>query len=331
MSKKEKKKELQYRENPAVSNSSLGWLEVSPKNFVARVNKQIDEESTRSLDIGTLVHILALEPERVDEYAIVPEGLKFPSSAQQKAMCEAILEEGMDIEEGFRFYYPKHYSVKNKSEAAIEKAITELCKDLGPYIDFKFTAGDKTIVDHETFELATMCEHNLLEHKKSKELLFEGEEAYNELEIYFKYLAVTDDASFREIDCKSKIDRLVINHKKKEVYLIDLKTTSKMANKFYKSVEFYNYDRQLAFYEYAVSSYLAERNLEGYSIQCYFVVVETFGFNEVVVYRATNEVIDSGGEKYDALIKRFMFHLDNGFEYPMEYYQGDGSVDLILE
>lgn len=326
-----KKKEKEYRAHPAVSNSSLGWLEVSPRHFVARINKELEDESTPSLDMGTLIHILALEPERVKEYVIIPEGLKFPSSKQQKEMCEVIIDGTLDLEEGFELLYPQYYSTKGKSDKAVKKAVADLCKELGPYIDFKVKSRDKTIIQPDVFEQASYCEMQLHEHKKASKLLFGNEEALNELEIYFKVNVELPSGNLEEIECKSKIDRLVFNHKKKEVYLIDLKTTSKIGSSFHKSVEFYDYDRQLAFYKLAVESYLQEKGLEGYTIIPYFVVVETIGFNEVYVYKVPEEVIEYGEDKYIELLDRLAFHIKHGFDYPKEYYEGDGSIPLIME
>jgi hypothetical protein len=289
---------------------------------MARMNSLQEQESTPSLEMGTLVHALVLEPEVVySNYIMKPDNLKTPSSGQQAKLCDKIIEEGHDFEEGVSYFYGDFYSIKGKTETAIKKAVTTFIEDFKPYFEFLKEAEGKIMLTHDDYEKANLCKQSLALNDMANSLLWWSGTHYNEQEVYFEYEGV---------DCKSKIDKIVIDDDNKKIKLVDLKTTSKNVYNFGKSVEYYDYDRQLYFYTQAVRAFLGDK-YKDYEIECYFVVVQTTSLNESAVYLVSEGILERGKEKFTNLFNRLKFHLDTqNFEVPIEF-QEKGYMTLEIE
>ena len=139
-------------------------------------------------------------------------------------------------------------------------------------------------------------------------------EIFNEYEIYFKCLS---------LDCKARLDRLIVNHKEKYAILIDLKTTSKRAQFFPESFEFWKYYRQMAFYKYAILQQFPD-----YSFSCYMPVVDTQFFTRHC-YKISESQIDRGNIEYMNLLSRIKWHMDNNeWNYTMEEFNNSYLINL---
>jgi hypothetical protein len=316
-----------YYSNLSISNSSLGWLNISPKYFINKQNNLINEEKKSYFDLGTIVHSLILEENTFNEkYSVLDEKTEIPSSKQQKDLCEKIINGDIkDIEEAVIFYYYDVYSKNNKNESKIQKECLLFLDQFKNYIDFLLKSKNKIIISNKDYETANIIKYNLMCHKLAKLLLFDdflnkNEKSFNEKEIYFEY---------KDIPCKSKIDRLIINENENKVKLIDLKTTSKPNVDFINSFFEYDYDRQLAFYKNAIDIYFNKFEIKEFEV--YIIVCNTLSIynNEVTVYKISNNLINSGKEKYEKLLKKYNLHLVyNNFDNTIEYIEGDGSILL---
>ena len=118
---------------------------------------------------------------------------------------------------------------------------------------------------------------NLQEHVAANKLLFNVPTTYtchNEFHINWQY---------KNIDCKSLLDRVMFDHVNKKIILIDLKTTSDIYN-FKHSVEEFDYYRQIAFYLCAITWYMLNElnlNVDDYDLEAYIIAIKTKGKYEV--------------------------------------------------
>jgi hypothetical protein len=153
-------------------------------------------------------------------------------------------------------------------------------------------------------------------------------EVFNEVEHHWK---LSEDARFT---MKGILDRVVVDHDEKSVWLIDLKTTSKSVYSFQKSYVQYNYHRQIALYSAGVMNLLQEKGVkvEGYSLQVIIVAVQTTGQYECAFYRPSKSSLEKGREEVEALLQKLEWHFDNDlWDYPREYYEGDGTLTLEID
>jgi len=175
----------------------------------------------------------------------------------------------------------------------------------------------KQFMTKEQKDVIEGCVSSLKSHAACNKYLFQewnNCEIFNEYEIYFELL---------DVKCKSRLDRLIVNHKEKYVILIDLKTTSKRAQFFPESFEFWRYYRQMAFYKYAIST-----QFEGYSFSCYMPVVDTQFFTRHC-YKISESQIDRGTIEYMNLLSRIKWHMVNSeWNYTMEEFNNNNLINL---
>lgn len=144
-------------------------------------------------------------------------------------------------------------------------------------------------------------------------------------------------------DCKCLIDVLIINHEKKTVAPIDIKTTRDFVTRFNKHVEWKRYDIQAAYYTWALQGNLVKineivgREIADYKIENFAFVVESSNYpGTPLIFPLTDTLIDIGtdgdidGEKegwvqalgYYARFKKYNFSVK-------ELVEKDGGIVWI--
>lgn len=338
-----------YKIKGRVSNSHLGWFQRSPSMYLRMISGDFEKKESLSLERGTLLHLAILQPEKFVVSDTEPIG----------GMMGKFIE-ALALDKDFQFILPSDISQQDVLKAyeksgfkqgigiVLDKFVTD-SKSL-EYFRYLRESQGKIAIKKEDNELIKRCKKSLILHKKAYELLFEypyENENYNELQILWEAEGVP---------CKSLIDRLVIDHKNKLILNIDLKTTAKSVldadiiklsnrgsgdklNSKYKFqgfmesyVTYYKYYRQQAFYEDAILwSINHEREdkdiFENYTMVSYCIAVETTGNNDCVVIEVPRQLIIAGHREYRDLLRRFSWHKENNlWDFPKEYYQGDGVL-----
>ena len=159
-------------------------------------------------------------------------------------------------------------------------------------------------------------------------------ESFNEKEIYFTQ---------HDVECKSKLDRIIVDNDKKTVTIVDLKTTSAQVygectplpkklktgvlirdwhvTGFMYSCLQYSYYRQLAFYINAVKSEYPD-----YKVEAFIAAVDTKGAYDVAVYQLPDEWIEEGNNEIKSLLTEYKhykdsnnFNVKQGFEETVTY------------
>jgi hypothetical protein len=178
-------------------------------------------------------------------------------------------------------------------------------------------SADKHILTPEQKITIDGCINALETHAACAKYLFEIPEGYvveHEMEIYFTHL---------ELSCKNRLDRVLINHEKKHIILVDLKTTSKRVQFFRESWEFYHYWRQPAFYKLGLSTLFP-----GYSFECYYPVVDTKYFSRCC-YKISDSELDRGEIEYTHLMNLIRWHEERDeWNYTKEEIENNLIINL---
>lgn len=262
-----------------------------------------------SLENGTLLHLYVESPESF----VVSEVIK-PNESLCNVVTQYFLIKDSHIVESqdevllkaarLASYY-NNYKDETLLNTLKKSTIYEYIAELELNHGKQFMTRDQKIVIEG-------CIEALHTHEGCAKYLFnipKNYEAFHEYEIYFNILG---------IDCKARLDRILVSHNTKNIILVDLKTTSKRAQFFPDSFEFWKYYRQMAFYKYALS-----QEFNGYNISCYMPVVDTQYFTRHC-YKISDSQIDRGTVEYMNLLSRIKWHMDkNEWNYTMEEFENN--------
>ena len=130
--------------------------------------------------------------------------------------------------------------------------------------------------------------------------------------------------------CKGEIDLLRVNHEKRMVRIVDIKTLSDAVYRLDRNFWKYRYDFQLSFYKFGLSrSQFFKDNYEGYTILPPMIVAVDFMTEAPLIYQLKQETLDIGehGGKtptgyevkgWREAIELHKFYEEYGYRYPKE-------------
>ena len=320
-----------YYERSEISNSDLGELKVSPRRFLMRKQREMQTKSA-AMELGTLVHTFALEPDRFIMADIEPVGGKMGEYIKAYFELEKSGMEESKIPD--LAYTHAQYKPAHSKPATILKSFKNKPENVAFY-NFLKDADGKIAVTQKDRQIIDGCLMSLRSHVVSNKLLFseqEGVTAEAEKEIFFR---------LHDVDCKSKLDRVLVDDKNKKVTIVDLKTTSSqvygecipLENKtghlvrdwhvtgFMYSCLNYSYYRQLAFYIDGMQALYPD-----YEVEAFIIAVDTKGSYDVAVYQLPAEWIERGREEVQCLLSEYKHYKETnnwdvkqGFEKLVEY------------
>ena len=310
-----------------VSNSSLNILEKSPRMFKEFLDGTYEQAQTNYYDFGEAVHMYLLEPERYKKEVVVVD-YTTPKSSQQRSFIEDFVElkKKHTTKESMKLAFEKTY----KPNKAWEVKAKELINTYKPYIRYLKNKQNKLILDTKMSEKVKSIGEEVKGHQMASKLLSDpsivADETlrFNELQILWEW---------KGVKCKSMIDRLLIDKEKKEVLIVDIKTTSNFLD-FRDSIEKYHYDRQLTFYSMALSTKIEEltglttEELDEFKWRMIIVAVDKKS-TEIRVYEFSEETINKTLPEVVRLLEKAKWHIENDkFKYPYEYYV-NGGYEII--
>jgi len=318
----------EYYKVKKVSNSSLSWFQTSPKYFKLMLDKALEEETKSFYEKGEQIHQYILEPKEFEKNYIFLD-YETPKSQQQKDFCEAFARAKKGSkEEKLLKAYKDSYAAKESDEKVLEKA-EQLAKTYDSYIKYiKLSPMYVSILSNSMQNLLNESRKALLEHEKGKELMYNEQHSTfgntdelficNEFEIYW-----TDISG---LECKSMIDRIIIDHKNKKITLIDLKTTSHLSEFKDKFKEF-KYYRQMAFYWMAIHWYFkntfTDKIIDEYTKETFVVAIGVKEPIEVKVFEITDRTLLDGLIEITPLLDQLSWHFkENKWDYSKAYYEG---------
>jgi len=255
----------EYFQREEISNSDLTNIRTSPKTFLMKKQGQMNK-SSKSMELGTLIHKWNLEPELFAMADVEPVTGKMGKYIQ--AMSELTM--GLELDEkglremGDTAYMLAQFKESNtKKTTAFKSFLTK--PENQAYFKFLETSNGKLLMTQQDKNIVEGCSLGIRSHVVANKLVFnEDLECHNEKEIYFQQHGVM---------CRSKLDRIIIDHENKKVTMVDLKTSrddvygecTKVADTGFLSRDYhatgfmfaclrYSYYRQIAFYENALKA-----------------------------------------------------------------------------
>nr|UWD62807.1 MAG: protein of unknown function (DUF3799) [Bacteriophage sp.] len=328
-----------YEDFTRISNSNIGWfLNKGPAFLHKMLSGQGEEEKSAALTKGTMIHEYLLQPEEFQKDYVVWNKSR-PASVQEEMFCQA-LADSIEIEpnKALLSAYKAAYSTSGKSEEKVLSEALKKASTLKDYIDFK-KSGDKRemITNYQAIQLQKIKE-NISKHKAACKLLkpADNEKVFHEFHINWTYISYKDnnDVDFT-CPCKSLLDSVTFDYDKKQVTLMDLKTTSHLHN-FADAVNTYDYTRQLYYYTLALNWYIRNELHESpgdWKYRWYIIAIDSFTseirvfeFNGTQIYYEKNNP-----ERICNALGDIVWHMENGlWEHSRAYYEGTGVETLTL-
>lgn len=322
--------EKQYYREKRVSSTSLGWFEKSPLYFRKRVDEEIVQAKQRYYELGQQVHMAVLEPVEFDKSYITLE-YKVPTSANQKKFCEEYMKNKDKVKA-----YKKSYKVDKKSDKKIEEESEKVFQELRDYITYLEKSKDyRDILSQSRWDLVHSLKTAALEHKKASELLMDDKEKEmnSEVEYFNEYVIFWEHPN--GLECKSMLDRFLIDHKNKVIKLVDFKTSFDVGG-FEEHFMHFHYYRQLAFYWMAIYSEFQDKleDFDNYKKETYIVAVQTKDLPLCRTFNISENLLNKGLEEIQVIMNDLKWHFtENKWEHSKTYYEGDGSekIDITHE
>jgi len=311
-----------YDKIDAVRNSDLGWFQMSPALYKLKVLDKPEKRETSFFSVGSAVHCKVLEPALYDKGYVVTSAQR-PSNKQQVRFVENFLsgaDAGIeDIDFLKKDSFMIAYSTDKMSDAKMEQRAQEVYEAVKEYIDLKLEEDERTMLSEGQQEVVENCSLSVSQHKLANHILLDNSwaECLNEFTIEWE---------FKDMKCKSRLDRLIIDHNNKKIMLVDLKTTSKHLIDFPGEYKTFDYERELTFYSMAIAHYIFNErpDLKEYDPEFYIVAVETLPVHECEVFQISNEDIMQRGEKLKNLLDDLRWHYKNDkWKYKRSYYEGN--------
>lgn len=338
----------EYFDNPAVSQSDLCLLDASPKLYKEKLDGLRKDILNAGQIFGSAVDCLITDTEAFGEefYVLVDNS---PSDSIVSIMWSVYkhfkeIKEDPPIETTGRFAnaiidaaeginYGKNY----KRETIISKVL-----DSGTqyYLSLKEAEG-KTTIRFDDYERVLSVVETLKTGKFTKnyilpvipDVLPDDREVLYQTPIYWKY---------KDIDCKSLLDIIIVNHKDKTVKPVDIKTTSGSVYGFPDAFIKWRYYIQAAFYVEALKTYIKKDFNKYKTLSFGFVVADQNNYNSPLIYELILPDIALGtiggslssGRKVKGwiqLLDDLQWHKKNNlWEYKREDYENKGVIKLDI-
>jgi hypothetical protein len=288
----------------------------------------VDNEGVR---IGSLVDDLLLEPETIDDKYLQFDGNK-PTATLGK-LVDIILNWHSKIpseKELVEIATINGFWKRQKTDTIINNIVKD--PDFYPYLKAMFASKDKTLVTSKDLDIAEDIVNVLLTHTHSKDIF------NNNLDNRYQFKF---EIEYNKLTFRGLLDILQIDHKKKEIQAIDLKTGANKALEFQSSFIKWRYYLQAAIYNIALQE-LVKTNpeLKEYKILPFkFLYISRYERLPVIYIMtphwhqsALEGFKTSFGKSYRGLhelIEEVKWHLDNKiFDLPRKVYENNGMIDL---
>ena len=328
-----------YEDLTRISNSNIGWfLNKGPAYLHKMLSGQGEEEKSVALTKGTMIHEYLLQPEEFQKDYVVWNKSR-PASVQEEMFCQA-LADSIEIEPNKALLnaYKAAYVTSGKSEEKILSEASKKASALKDYIDFK-KSGDKRemITNYQVIQLQTI-KSNISKHKAACKLLkpADNEKVFHEFHINWTYSGSSNNNNdVITCSCKSLLDSVTFYFDKKQIQLMDLKTTSHLHN-FADAVNTYDYTRQLYYYTLALNWYIKnelKENPEDWKFSWYIIAIDSFT-SDIRVFEFDEDQIYYEKDNVDRVfcaIRDIVWHMKNNlWEHSRAYYEGTGVEKLNL-
>ena len=275
-----------YAQEFKFSYSSLSKLLYSPTLFYKHyVLNERDEEVSKSMLEGSIIHCLLFKPSVFEEFytiaqcTVPSDNVKDVIDQLHKIRLDEIdnLENpnprnNLDMYETEILEILKEKNLYQKMGDAVK--ISKIVNEIGiEYFNFLMECFGKTIVDTETYSKCCEIVEKIKNNPVSKLM---GLDDRDGCDVMFEIEVLTDSDDF-PFGFKGQMDNIVIDHNVKIIYINDLKITSKSLVDFPQNVVDYNYWIQAAIYSRLAGLMAKATNNEDYRIVFNFIVYDKTG------------------------------------------------------
>lgn len=341
--------EQAYREITLDSSSSLKDFALDRRKYYRKyiINEEVKDEDTQASKMGRLVETLLLEPELFDHRfhmsacVNVPTGLGLQFiEALYKATLEATDEQG-NITRNFEDLSKEAYEAsgyKIPYKTVINKFIGS---DSEIYYNEIRTvrANNLTVVTADDVANAERVVEELKNNEFTSDIVNLVDSKRWEIKNQFQIEGYEiDDHIF-----KSMLDKVIVDHSKKEIDIYDLKCVWAVEDFYY---QYYLKRRayiQAYLYYKAVQSLTLDKDGKyyGYTVNpTKFLVCDSINYYAPLIYELTNSDLNDAYEGFEyngrsfpgvkELISDLQWALDNGvWNISRENYENKGRIKLI--
>lgn len=337
----------EYFQRPDLDQTSLKKLLLGPTTFFDEREKKLYFEESESYLIGSLVDCkLTNKEEDFDKQFYVSTLTTKPSDVIMsiiRNVYDSLLNEKPEEDLKELSDYPDyiHEIALQHNYQPGYKADTRILKILehSYYFEELKKCNNRKILSEQETSLADFIIESLKSNKKILGFLddFETNTLYDNWEAYFQYPVYF---TYNDVKCKGLMDIFLINRKRKQIRIIDIKTTALNTLVFYSAVMKYRYDIQIAFYSLGVKA-----NFPDYDIYSGFAVESTTKPGNPIYYNASEDLINQGimGREpvysnnvlikgrllgIDNLIKDYKYYIENGFNRDRILVEKDSVLTL---
>lgn len=268
--------ESTYREDSALSYSTIAKFRRSGFNDLEHL---FDRVESPSLTFGSAVDSIITGGEEefnerfiVAEFPIIPDSIMsivkalFETYSDQHTTLESIPDNNV-IDIAASFNYQNNWKPETRAKVIKEKGTI--------YYKLLYLSRDKTLIDTDTYTDITNTV-SALRTSDATSWYFSSNNPFDNIERLYQ---LKFKARLNGINYRCMADLLIIDHDKKVVIPVDLKTSSKPEWDFYKSFVDWRYDIQARLY-WRIIRYIMDQDP-------YFKDFELLNYRFIVVNRKT--------------------------------------------
>lgn len=307
--------ELTYRADPALSYSTLARYEREGFNNLEHL---FDKVETPSLTFGSAVDaIITGGQEEFDKGFMVAEFPSIPDSVVKIVKdlfrmfgneCRSLdyISDDVIIDTAARVGYQPNWKPETRAKVIKEKG--------SEYYNLMYVAGDRTILDTNTYQDVCNAVKALKESEATKFYFAENNPFEPDIERFYQ---LKFKGEFENIPVRCMLDEIIVNHKDKTILPIDLKTTKSVIT-FNHSFYQWGYFIQAQLYTYILYQNIKDDDyFKDFKILSYkFIAVDKSLLLPIVFnYEGNHSIvplIDSDGKErksWRVLLKELNYYL----------------------
>lgn len=199
------------------------------------------------------------------------------------------------------------------------------------FYDLLILAGEKTVISREILSSVERCAEELRTNEYTKGY-FNAPGAWDDIEIHYQ---LKFKGEYEGIPLRCMLDCIIVDHKKKKIILVDLKTSFHYEEDFMASFEQWSYFIQAQLYAYLVEQNIRKDDyFKDFTIENYkFVVINRFTLAPLVwefpfTFAITNMVSKNTGTTYPNW-RTIVQDLDYYLKYRPKYPKHIQAVNTI--
>lgn len=332
--------EPEYRANEGISYSMLSSFAREGAEIIPKIRDKKDAEALR---FGGLVDCIMTEPETIKDRFFIAD---MPSLSDQLIRIAKLIwgishDTCNSIDK-----VPNSVILQAANSEAYcsymkdETRVTRIQNSIRQYYNILYMADDKVIMSSDDLDLAKSCVEELKRNEYTRDIFTE-----NPFQTHIeKHYQLKFKWEYDNIPIRCMFDRIIVDHERKTIWPIDLKTTGKSEENFSESYLTWRYDLQATMYSWILwQCCLKDEYFKTFTILPFSFVCINRNKQAPVVWHSTGSLLTGDrknkytGEVYkgwQTLIKEYMWHVTNNkYRYSYDTYMSHGKRalnDLIL-